>query len=309
MFYKSYTEPVTYSASLTFMLNEDQGGGLGSMGGLLSQFGIRAGRGGKLNLEKITDLSKSRNIVSRALFSTSELNGKATFLANHIIEAYDYHSSLIDSELEGFIFKHNQLDSFDLNENSVLKSIHSLIIGSEATEGLFSPDINDDTGIITLSASTLSESLSIELVNKIYDNLSEFYRNKAIERQQKAYNIAKDKVDSLQRALAVSESALANFKDRTGGLIFERDKSREGSLQRKVTILSIAVGEAMRTLEMSDFSLRNETPFVQAIDRPIPPLSGSSASLLRALIIGGILGGLIGGGFVIARRIYRDAMQ
>ena len=308
-FFKSYTEPITYGANLTFMLNEEQSGGMGQMGSLLGQFGIRAGRGGKLNLEKITDLSKSRNIVSRALFSISDFGGEKQFLANHLIDEYSYHNSWLDSEFEGFYFKHKNLDSFDLIENSVLKSLHGLIVGSESQDGLFSSNINEDTGIITLSTTTSSESLSIELVNHIYDNLSEFYRNKSIERQQKAYNIAKSKVDSLQKELAGSEASLAAFKDRSGGLIFERDKAREGSLQRKVSILSLAVGEAMRTLEMSDFSLRNETPFVQVIDRPIPPLSGSSSSLPRALIMGGLLGCFIGGGLVIARRVYRDTMK
>jgi len=65
----------------------------------------------------------------------------------------------------------------------------------------------------------------------------------------------------------------------------------------------------MKNLQLSEMSLRNKEPFITLIDSPLPPLSVKSESLIRAGVIGLILGIMIGVTFVLARKIYRDTMN
>lgn len=60
--YKAKTALVTFQANLTYSMNDGSGGG-GGLSGILGSFGL--GKGGKVNLDKIVELSKSRNIIQK----------------------------------------------------------------------------------------------------------------------------------------------------------------------------------------------------------------------------------------------------
>jgi uncharacterized protein involved in exopolysaccharide biosynthesis len=72
---------------------------------------------------------------------------------------------------------------------------------------------------------------------------------------------------------------------------------------------SLMFAEALKNLEMADFSLKNSLPFIQLIDAPIAPLSSEKTPYTKNLIIGAILGMLIAIGFIVSRKIYRDAIN
>ena len=74
-----YRKPVTYTAALTFMINEDDGSSLGALGGLAASFGFGSAGTGEYNLEKMISLLKSRNLIQQGLFEKVEINGKLDF--------------------------------------------------------------------------------------------------------------------------------------------------------------------------------------------------------------------------------------
>ena len=80
-------------------------------------------------------------------------------------------------------------------------------------------------------------------------------------------------------------------------------------LQRDLSVYATAYAEAMKNLEIAEFSFKTATPFWQTIDLPIPPLKPKGASKKRALLMGGLLGGLLGVGFVVGRKVIRTAMK
>ena len=71
MFYRAYIMPLTYKAELTFMVDEDEGGGgIGGIGGILGNFGLSTGAS-DYNLNKILFLSRTRKIIQESLFDLS----------------------------------------------------------------------------------------------------------------------------------------------------------------------------------------------------------------------------------------------
>ena len=315
--YKSIVERSTYTATLNFMLNKSEGG-LGGLGGILGQIGIGKG---KYSKEKLMTLSKSRRIVGNAIFKKETINEKGDLLANHLINHLDsmgrwasiawYKKAFAKpNPLVDFRFKTKIIDSFDLDSKAAFKNVYEALVGSpNGGGGMMSNDFDEDSGIMEISISTKDPELSIALANDIFDELSEFYIDKTVEKQKATYDILKAKTDSIRNELSGKQTSLAAFEDRAQGLWSKSAKLRKIRLQQEVKKLSILYGEVLKNLEIADFTLKNKTPFVQAIDRPVLPITGVKSTLVKSVVLGIILGLLLGSIFIIVRKIIRDALS
>ena len=310
MLYKALTTPITYTSTLTFMVNENEGGmGMGAAAGILGMLG---GGGEKNNLDKILELSKSQRILNEALLTKVEINGKTDIYANHIISVYDMCNTDWEKDTalqNGFIFKHNKIDSFSRKELSAIKSIYSKILGNEKYAPLYSTSSSKQTSIMKMSLNTTSEELCVKLLKTIYDRLNIFYVSKSIEKQKYTYEVVVAKVDSIKRLLYGREYAKASYSDTHRGLVMETQQVPTQRLSRDINMLSIMYAEAIKNAEVADFSLKNKVPFVQAIDVPMFPLNPEKTGKIKALAIGIAIGMIIGILFIVIRRIIRDSLK
>ena len=309
--YSKFTSKAYFPAQLTFMVNEQEGGGgLGAMAGVLGNFGL--GKGGDLNLEKMLELSKSRKIVQNVLMAKGSVNGHTDYYANHLIKLYDYHEEWIEDTtgLKDFLFTDNEFDEFSRAENKALMSLHARIIGNKlrGIEPLMQSSVSESTGIMTLKLVSSSEEFSIGFLRTIYEELSAFYINKTIEKQKHTFEAIKTKADSLKTELSSAEYGLANFMDRNRGLYNKTDQLNQLRLEAKVKMLAAAWAKVEEQKEVAEFSLRDRTPVVQAIDLPIPPIKPITKSLIKALATSILLGTFLGLLLIIGRRVYRDIM-
>ena len=317
--YKAFVSKPVYDATLTFMVNKNDGGGIGSIGAILGRFGF--GDKTASNKDKIVQLNKSRRIIEKAIFEKVTINNNTDFIGNHIINNLDslglwaktaWYKKLYSkpNPLKDFHFDSDKIAEFGDTANNALKTVYEYIAGSkEGGSGIMSNGYNEDSGILHISVNSYDPQLSIELTNAIFDNLSKFYIEKTVEKQKATYDIVKMKTDSILNLLKKKEVELADFEDRSHGLFSSKSKLKELRLKRDVQKLSLMYGESIKNLEIADFAVKNKTPFVQAIDRPIAPLEGEKSSTIKSFIIGGILGLFLGLIFVILRKIYRDAMS
>ena len=303
--YRTYVTPPEYQATLTFMVEEDTGRGVG---GILSKFGFGGG-GGKYNLQKILTLSKTMRIASEVMLDTGIVNGKEDLYGNHIIDINEFHDKKSwkkpENGLDGFYFGDDSRSQ--LAQNIALKSVFAKVIG--AKNPLYSSSVNDDTGIMTLSVKSKSADLSLGLVKTFFDHLSEYYVEKSIEKSEFTYNILKAKTDSIHALLGQKEYALAKFKDQNRGVYLNKVKIQEQRLMTQIHALRMAWGESLKNQEMADYALKEQTPFIQPIDIPFAPINSIPNSLLKALIIGGFLGGFLAAGYFVFRKIFQDVMS
>lgn len=308
---KAWLAPVTYPAKLTFMVNEDEGGG-GAVSGILGQFGLGGG-GGKYNMDKIVELARSRRIVSAALFQRMEWNGKNDFLANHLIDVYDYHDKWDDPEsgLQGFYFQHDSIHGFGRVENTALLSIYGQVVGNPENnvEGIFSIGYGEETSIFSLTVNSEVEDLSITLAEDMYQELSEYYIEKQTEKQLHTYKVAKAKADSIAELLNRKQYGLLKFEDTQKMLALRTSEASKYQLTRDLTAFAAAYGEALKNVEFADFALKSATPFFQVIDQPIQPIGPSKESILKSLILGGIIGVILGIIFIVGKNIFQQTMQ
>ncbi len=313
--YDALTTPVTYRGELTFMVDEEEAGN-SAYSSILGQLGMGGfGMPSQYNLDKILEISKSRRVIQMALFSQGEVDGLKDYVANHIIDHSDMRKKWAKKKddttnLVDFRFTRHDFDQFTKRENSILKSVIRTVLGSEKIKGMYQTTYDDNTGIMKLAFNGRDEDLSIVFLDTIFHKLKEYYIDKSIEKAKSTYQIVKDKTDSLAQELAAAEYSLASFMDRSQNIY----SAREGELQRSrlsanVSRLQIMYGEALRNQQFAELSLKNKEPFIALIDSPLSPIGPNKKSMLRAIIIGLILGVMVGITFVLGRKIYRDAMN
>lgn len=311
LLYQAISTPTVYPGELTFMINEDDGGGLGGMSAILGQFGFGGGGRGKNNLDKILELAKSRNLIHKTIFEKVTIEKKYDYMANHIIRLYDFHDKWRDDTtgLVNFYFSNDSIIGFDRTALTALKGVYLKVIGNENVDGILKTGYSESTAIMYIKAVTVSEELSIELCNFLYNHLSDFYVNKTIEKQKQTFDVMFEKVDSIRGMMAEKEFALAKFLDSNRGLLNNQDRLRELRLKRDVQVLNEAYGTSLKNFEIADFTLKNKTPFIQIVDQPFAPLSTVRVSKIRNLLFGGFIGVFIGTLLIIIRKIYITALE
>lgn len=305
---RAYLSPVLYKAELTFMMNEDDGGG-GGLGSLLGQFGFGGGGETGFNIDKMIELSQSRQIAALTLLEKIDLNNERDFIANHILNLYNFREDWEDSDmLRDFPgFRDTAVDSFNRAENAALKAVHrKLVNGGGALVDLVS---DEDTGILTLTVTSLNEQLSLEISEIFYHKLEDYYVQKSINKQTETYNVLKFRTDSLETTMNATQRQLLRFEDRNRNLGLKEYESARYQLQGELTILRLAYGETYKNLQLAEFNLQNKTPMISVIDRPVYPLEITVSSLPKSIVIGLLVGILIAVVFIIGRKIYRDTMS
>ena len=112
-------------------------------------------------------------------------------------------------------------DSIDFDnsiETYVLKELTKLLFGTEGGSGIVFSEYGELTGIMKLSTSSYNENLSIDITNSIFEELSDFYIKKSVEKQQQTFDLMKVKHDSINDLLATNDYLLARFQDKNRGL-------------------------------------------------------------------------------------------
>ncbi len=295
----------TYEASLSFMLNEEQPLGLasaiGSIGGLL-------GSPDQVNLFKILELSRTRNIAQKVFFQrTPGPSGEAELLANRLIAEREAQGLWAPAPfyrspdpLKDFRFRHDSLDGFTRLENQALQQVHQHFLSMLSTR------LSEKTNIMELSVVSTDELLAFELVTRLFDQMSSFYISKTVEKQEETYRGLLHKTDSLKALIEQKQFGLAGLRDQfRGGWSFSGEVPKS-ILDQEIRALQAVYAEALKNREIASFSLVSRTPFIQALDLPLMPLKSRQRSWPAALALGLMAGLLAGSAWVFGRRFWQQ---
>ena len=307
LLYKAFTTMPQYSASLTFLVNGNEGSSLG-IAAIAGKLGLEGLGGNNTNLDKITGLSKSRRIVQLALFQKATIGGKDDFFANHLIRERDLHKDWAKDTtgLKDFLFKNDNIENFSRSENSALLTLYDILSGQK---GIFSCSFAKTSELLTLDLTTTDETLSIELLKALYAELSNFYVAKSTTKESKTYTVLKSQSDSIRRLARSREAAAANFEDRSRGLIMNQDKLPSEQLKKEALIYNTMYAESQKNLAIAGFALESKAPYIQEIDAPIAPIQPKRKSKKSAVIIGFLIGGFLGTIFIVLRKKIRDSLK
>ncbi len=275
----------TYTARSTFMLQEH-----------LVNYRIRDpygvyGETTRVSQFKVIKLSSSKRIMHAALKYTGEVNNVNDLLVNHFLNIYN------DEEL--------QKDKLTSQDEKLNYAYNKITKG----ESLMNLSYGPKTEIYDLSVKTINEALSIQLVNAIYEEIISFYVKKSREKSKFTYDILNNRIDSVTIQLNVAQEQLILSEDKNRNLFSKRYEIKNTKLKQEIKILENIYAGLFKNKETVEFNLSNETPMFQSIDKAVSPITPYKKSKVRAFLMGIFFGGLLSIGFVVLRKMIRDALN
>jgi hypothetical protein len=295
---------VTYTARLSFVVQEAKTGGGSIVSALAGEAGFDlGGLGGSTGMlagDNVLELLKSRSLIKKTLL-TPYYDSSNFSLADAYAEAYDLKEKWKNSSKVGIQinFPSDHLP-FTRLQDSLLQTIIEKITEKELSIG--KPD--KKLSIFELQIESRNERLSQLFCTRLLTITSDFYV------QTKTKSLIKN-IDRLQRR-ADSIGGLLNVKTHTAAdanlmllngnpAYSSAEVSAEISSRDKI-IQGTIYSEIVKNLEVSKTALIQETPTIQVVDNPELPLKKNKVSKLIALCAGFVIGIGITGLFLVVKR-------
>jgi hypothetical protein len=302
----SLLQKPTYTASLSFALEDEKsGGGLGGALGLASSFGIDLGGGGGsiFTGSNLTELFKSRAMVEQTLLTPVTSNGKVISLAEMYIQNAGWRETWNQNS------KYNTIQFLPEANRKGFTRVHDSIFGviyqGLSTTGLSVGQRDKKVDIMSIDVVSTNELFSKYFCEALAKKVSDFYIETKSKKSRENMMILERQTDSIRRELNGAITGVAVANDNTFGLNPAMNVRRAPSAKRQVDVQAntAILTELVKQSELAKVTLRKETPLIQIIDRPILPLAKQRFGKAKGIVLGGFLAGFLMIFIVIFRRI------
>lgn len=312
----AYFQKPTYKAVMTFVLEEDKGGGMGSAMGLASSFGIDlggGGGGGMFTSSNIIELMKSRFVVEKTLLNTVPYaaNGKSESisLAEYFIRSYDLRKKWEKkSELKNIQFLPSaDRSQFSLQQDSILETISAGIVKNNLTIAQKDKKVS----IISIEVKTENQLFSKLFCEQLAKETSKFYIETKSKKARLNVEVLQKQADSIRGQLNGAIVSVAVATDNVFNLnpAFNVKRTPATRSQVDVQANTAILTQLVAQLELAKVSLRKETPLIQVIDQPILPLEKEKFGKLKSLVLGGFLAGFLTVLYLVFKRLYKSMIE
>ncbi|WP_306353561.1 lipopolysaccharide biosynthesis protein [Flavobacterium sp. '19STA2R22 D10 B1'] len=307
----SYTKGPTYTATLSFALEDEKSGGLGGALGLASQFGFDIGGsgGGAFTGTNLTELFKSRSMVEQTLLSPIVLDGKNITLAEMYIQNNNWRDLWKDkSKFKNIQFLPNsERKKFSRIQDSILGKMYNELSTSSLVVGQKDKKIS----IISLDMKSDNEIFAKSFVENLAKVVSDFYIDTKSKKARINMAILQRQTDSIRGELNGAITGVAVANDNTFNLNPALNIRRVPSVKRQVDVQAntAILTELVKQTELAKVTLRKETPLIQIIDRPIYPLKKEKFGKTKGVILGGFIGGFLILLILVVKRIWKDITE
>jgi uncharacterized protein involved in exopolysaccharide biosynthesis len=306
----AFTQKATYTASLSFALEDEKSGGGGLSGalGLASSLGIDLGgsAGGAFSGANLLELMKSRNIVEKALLNPITVNGKTQSLAQYFINFNELNKNWSEKPaLKNIVFEVDaDRSNYTLQQDSILGKIYESVAGAN---GLLSVAQKDKKiSIINIEVKSTDELFSKAFTESIAQEVSSYYIEIKSKKARQNMEILQHQTDSIRAELNGAITGVAAAADNTFGLNPAMMVRKTPGTRRQVDVQAntAILTQLVTNLEMAKVSLRKETPLIQVIDKPILPLKKEKVGKLKSLILGGFLAGFLTALILVFKKLF-----
>lgn len=292
-----------YRAVYTFVLAEEEKGGLSQYSGLASLAGIDIGAGGDgiFQGDNIIELYKSHSMIEKALLSTAVFNGKTQKLIDRYIEFNKLQEAWNEkAELKNIDFNGDPTH-FDRRQDSIIIDLVSTF--NKSVLSVIKPD--KKLSIIEVNVFSKDELFAKEFANSIVSNVNGFYIQTKTKKLLQNVEILQKQADSVKSVLNGSITGVAAAADASPNANPLMSVLKVPSQRKQVDVqASTAIyAEVVKNLELSKIQLQKETPLIQAIDKPVLPLIVNKVSKIKAAAVGLILGFFLSSCWVIYKKL------
>ncbi|MCK8141476.1 Wzz/FepE/Etk N-terminal domain-containing protein [Flavobacterium sp. I-SCBP12n] len=301
----SFTKKPIYTATLSFALEDEKGGG--GLGSLASSFGFDIGGGGGsvFTGSNLTELFKSRSMVEQTLLTPVVYKNKTISLA----EMYIKDNKWRDNWENNPNFKHLQFlpNAKRKSFTRVQDSIMGVMYDNLSKTGLSVGQKDKKISIISIDMASSNELFAKYFTEALVKNVSDFYIDTKSKKARQNMAILQKQTDSVRGALNGAITGVAIANDNTFGLNPALNVRRAPSARRQVDVQAntAILTELVKQNEMAKVALRKETPLIQVIDQPILPLPKQKFGKAKGIMVGGILAGFLIVILLIVKRLVK----
>jgi hypothetical protein len=306
----SFIKKPVYTATLSFALDDEKGGGggLGGALGLASSFGIDLGGGGGsiFTGSNLTELFKSRSMVEQTLMTPVTVNGKVISLAEMYIENKKWREDWNDEP------KFKGIQFLPDTKRKYFTRVHDSILGEMYKdlfkEGLTVAQKDKKIAIISMDVSSTNELFSLYFCEALAKQVGKFYVDTKSKKARMNMAILQKQTDSIRAELNGAITGVAAAGDETFMLNPAMNVRRAPSARRQVDVQAntAILTELVKQTELAKVTVRKETPLIQVIDRPILPLPKERFGKAKGLVMGGFLAGFLMVLGLIVRRLLKQ---
>ena len=310
----AYLKKPIYTATTTFVLEDEKGGGgLGNLAGLASMAGVdlNGGGGGIFQGDNILGLYKSRTMLEQTLLTAIEIDGKKQLLVDRYIDFNDLRKGWAKNpSLANLKFTFGSLPSNAsfLKPNRLRDSVLGVIVNDVRKNYLMVAKPDKKLSTIQVDVKAKDELFAKSFNNALVKNVNEFYVNTKTKKTLQNVKILQQKTDSVRAVMNGAIYAAVAVADATPNLNPTRQVQRVVPAQKAQfsaeTNKSI-LGEMVKNLELTKMALLKETPLIQVIDQPIYPLTKEGFGKAKGIIFGGLIGGFLICIYLIVRRMLK----
>jgi hypothetical protein len=266
----AYFKTITYTAELTFSIDEEQAAS-GGLAGIASQFGFDIGGGGSFaSGDNVQALFFSRNIIEQSLLKPAGKN-KHSF-ADEFIKANKLFKN------RGLVFPFFKAERANKPFTPFQDSAMNVLVKLVRTKMLTVAKPEKKVDIYYLTVTSPEPRLSVEFCNTLVRNVSMYYTNLKTNKSTSTVNILQRKADSIRGVLYSNIQNRAAVLDANLNLAFQQPQVNVRAREIDIQAAGAALTEISKNLEISKFLLLKQTPLLQVIDEPVFPLIRNRAS-------------------------------
>lgn len=159
---------------------------------------------------------------------------------------------------------------------------------------LISIGVDDETGLMTLSARTDNPVLSAQLAQSFVDRLVERVQDIRTKKSREDLVFITQQFRAAEDSLRRAENALAAFDDRNVNPQSARLRTERDRLMRLVSFKSELYSDLQAQLTQAEIDLQRSTPVITVLEQPVPPMESSGPQRTLTLFLGLVVGGVIG---------------
>lgn len=297
-----------FHAETSFVLEEGDGPGLGQMSGLASLVGVNLGSlgstSGLFQGDNIMELYRSDRMIGESLLSPFS---EEKLLIDRFVEFEkldEKWASKVDFSALDFS---KARDQFSVTQDSVVQEISKLI--RERQLSVTKPDRK--LSIIQVSISSKDEAFAKVFNETLVNKVNTFYFETKTKKTGENLSILQTQADSVRAILDENIGAYASAQDRVPNANPLLTSGTVESRKRQIDVQATAAvyQEIVKNLEIAKVNHRNNSPLIQIIDSPRFPLKRTEIRLVKGMVYGGVIAGLMTLFGLYFRRLYQTHVQ
>ncbi len=297
-----------FHAETSFVLEEGEGGGIGQMSGLASLVGVNLGSlGGTSGLfqgDNIMELYRSDRMLGETLLSPFD---EGQLLIDRFVAFEELDKKWASKvDFATLDFSKSRME-FTVTQDSVVKEISKLI--REKQLNVAKPDRK--LSIIQVSISSKDELFAKAFNEQLVDKVNTFYFETKTKKTGENLSILQTQADSVRSILDESVTAYAEASDRVPNVNPLLSSATVESRKRQIDVQATGAvyQEIVKNLEIAKVSHRNNSPLIQIIDSPRLPLKRSEIRLVKGMVLGAVIMGLLVFFGLYFRRLYHKHVR